>query len=80
MARPAAGFDPGLIRSASAEACGWRAPRPRDAALTSGRGVLLSDVDSAIDRFLAETRVAAERKTPTPAPGLRDPVLTSLAV
>jgi dTDP-4-dehydrorhamnose reductase len=48
----AAGLDASLIEPADVTRLGWRAPRPSDVALGSRRGMMLPEVDDAIERFV----------------------------
>lgn len=60
------GFDPLCVIPASPAGLGWRAARPRDASLTSDRGILLPPLERALSRHVevrqslaAEARAAA---------------------
>jgi dTDP-4-dehydrorhamnose reductase len=53
-----AGLNASRIAEASEEELGYVAPRPRYSALTSSRGLLMPDLDFAIDRFVASQNVA----------------------
>ena len=50
----ALGLDPAGLIPATADALGWRAERPRQAALSSSRGALLPSLDEAIAKHAAE--------------------------
>jgi dTDP-4-dehydrorhamnose reductase len=52
------GLDPQGVVGVPAAELGLLAPRPRFSALTSERGVLLSDLQHAIERYGRELRVA----------------------
>lgn len=78
----ALGLDAELIRAASPEQLGWRAPRPRDVSLISTRGALLPPLHNALARHAAtrrghlaaresEPNTAHEDPTPKLAVGLR---------
>jgi dTDP-4-dehydrorhamnose reductase len=47
-----AGIDPSRLETKPASACGYAAARPRHAALTSERGILLPALDNALARYL----------------------------
>jgi dTDP-4-dehydrorhamnose reductase len=47
-----AGIDPSRLEAKPASACGYTAARPRHAALTSERGILLPALDNALARYL----------------------------
>jgi dTDP-4-dehydrorhamnose reductase len=47
-----AGIDPSRLEAKPASACGYAAARPRHAALTSERGILLPALDNALARYL----------------------------
>lgn len=44
-------LDPHLVRPRASRELGWMARRPRNSALTSGRGRMLADLDEAVWRF-----------------------------
>jgi dTDP-4-dehydrorhamnose reductase len=51
----AARLDPGLVSAVPMAQLGYRATRPAFSALTSARGILLSPLDAAIDRYVRES-------------------------
>jgi dTDP-4-dehydrorhamnose reductase len=54
------GLDPAGVVSATPRELGWRARRPRVAALRSGRGRLLPSLDRSLEMFAAERRRMAQ--------------------
>jgi dTDP-4-dehydrorhamnose reductase len=64
----ALGLDPALVRPASPAALGWRAPRPRFAALGSRHGRMLPGLGDALARHAGLRRAAA-----APAPKGHEP-------
>ena len=58
------GLQPGLIDTATPEALGWIAERPRFAGLGSGKGLVLPSLDVGIDRFRERLPLAAHSPSP----------------
>jgi dTDP-4-dehydrorhamnose reductase len=59
LAADAAGLDASAVRPCATEDLGLAAARPRFSVLASERGGLLEPVEEALERYLAETRLAA---------------------
>lgn len=57
----ACGLDPGLIDAVPGRALGWRAARPRDAALRSERGAALGALDGHLEQFATSYHHARSR-------------------
>jgi dTDP-4-dehydrorhamnose reductase len=58
-------LDPALVKTATPEQLGWRAQRPRNAALSSTYGAVLPSLDDAVARFavvVAQARARAPRR------------------
>jgi dTDP-4-dehydrorhamnose reductase len=55
----------------------WKAPRPPAIELGSDRGPQLSEIRSAVQRFVNDTRLVELHDLPNPNAGQRDPVLTN---
>jgi dTDP-4-dehydrorhamnose reductase len=75
----AAGLDAQLLVPVPTAQLGYRAPRPRFSALTSSRGLLLSSLDSAIERYVSEGGVENRRVAPGSDPRLTLPELPKLS-
>jgi dTDP-4-dehydrorhamnose reductase len=76
MIAETAGYDPSLVRAVPADTLGWRAEYGADLALGSASGVLLSEIDPAVGRFLADTRHGPVKRRPHPNADERDPMMT----
>jgi dTDP-4-dehydrorhamnose reductase len=69
MIAAALDLDPRNVKLAGADELGWRAERPRYAALASVRGMTLPSLDDAVSRHVAVRRAALPR---APGPEIRE--------